>query len=112
MATDEIRLVCEGVIRGRDQRWLNLVLGTLAETFEPAAPYQSGRPGLGLIPVSSKAARPVKKITQVSSKARRPGMGLTSVISTPGRRGKKITQVSSKARRPGMGLTSVISTPA
>ena len=48
MAMDDIRLVCEGVTPGRDQRWFNLVLGALAETFEPAA---RGRP----VPAGSKA---------------------------------------------------------
>jgi hypothetical protein len=48
MSQDEITLVCEGEPRGRDIRWLNLVLGHLAASFEPA-----GR--VRVVPSGSKA---------------------------------------------------------
>jgi hypothetical protein len=48
MSQDEVTLVCEGEPRGRDIRWLNLVLGHLAASFEPA-----GR--VRVVPSGSKA---------------------------------------------------------
>jgi hypothetical protein len=48
MSQDEITLVCEGEPRGRDVRWLNLVLGDLAMSLDRA-----GR--VRVVPAGSKA---------------------------------------------------------
>ena len=37
MSPDVVTLVCEGVPDGPDVRWIGLVLGKLAESFEPAS---------------------------------------------------------------------------
>lgn len=48
MSQDEMTLVCEGQPRGRDVRWLGLVMGQLSETLDIAGKVR-------VVPAGSKA---------------------------------------------------------
>jgi hypothetical protein len=48
MSRLDVTLVCDGVPKGPDLRWLSLVMSTLAESYEPAS-------GVRVVPAGSKA---------------------------------------------------------